>query len=144
VTDPTGLKATATVSLPGTATVADHERPVLSEVSVVSPFAVGGRTRISSRQRRIHRGTAFRFRLSEPATVRIAIERAGCGRKRGAVGTLTRRGLKAGRHRIAFSGRIGRRALRPGRYRARLTATDPSGNRSRTRTLRFRVVRARR
>jgi len=164
VTDPTGLKASTTVSLPGTGTVADHERPVLSELSVVSPFAVGGRTRISSRKRRIHSGTAFRFRLSEPATVRIAIDRAGRGRKRGkrclkpsrglqharrctryvAVGSLTRRGLKAGRHRIPFSGRIGRRALRPGPYRARLTATDLSGNRSRTRKLRFRVVRTRR
>ena len=166
VTDPTGLKATATVSLPGTATAApvdDNERPVLSEVSVASPFAVAGRTRVSSRQR-IQRGTAFRFRLSEAATVRIAIERAGHGRKRGkrclkptrrlrdarrcrryvAVGTLTRRDLKAGSRRIAFSGRIGRRALLPWRYRARLTATDLSGNRSRTRKLRFRVVRARR
>jgi hypothetical protein len=56
-------------------------------------------------------------------------------------GTLTRRNLDAGRGRIGFSGRIGRRALRPGRYRATLTATDLAGNRSPARRLSFRVVR---
>jgi hypothetical protein len=56
-------------------------------------------------------------------------------------GALTRRNLAAGRDRIGFSGRIGRRALRPGRYRATLTATDLAGNRSRAHQVSFRVVR---
>jgi hypothetical protein len=164
VTDPTGLKAVTTVSLPGTATVADHERPVLSELSVVSPFAVAWpyADQLSAA------ANPQRHRL--PLSPLRAGHRPDCnrpsraGRKRGkrclkpsrglqharrctrwvAVGRLTRRGLKAGRHRTPFSGRLGRRALRPGPYRARLTATDLSGNRSKTRKLRFRVVRTRR
>ena len=57
------------------------------------------------------------------------------------VGTLTRRKTVAGANRIKFSGRIGRRALRRGRYRATLVATDEAGNRSTPRSVRFRVVR---
>ena len=56
------------------------------------------------------------------------------------VGALRASG-KAGVNRLSFSGRIGRRALRPGRYRARATATDLAGNVSAERRLTFRVVR---
>ncbi|HEU5110106.1 MAG TPA: hypothetical protein VFT95_16310 [Micromonosporaceae bacterium] len=57
--------------------------------------------------------------------------------------TLSRRTSTAasGTSRVRFTGRIGKRALRPGRYRAVLTATDAAGNRSAPRTTRFRVVR---
>ena len=48
---------------------------------------------------------------------------------------------KAGGNRLSFSGRIGRRVLRPGRYRARATATDLAGNVGAARRLTFRVVR---
>ena len=121
-----------------------------------------GPTRISAR-RRAPRGSAFRFRLSEDASVALTIERSLPGRRstrrRGAClpderrfrrrprctrykreGTLRRRG-RQGRNDIRFSGRIGRRALKPGRYRASLRATDAAGNRSRTRYLDFQVVR---
>jgi CSLREA domain-containing protein len=55
-------------------------------------------------------------------------------------GTL-RRQAKAGRNRIAFSGRIGRRALTAGTYRIRAGATDAAGNTSTTASNRFRIVR---
>ena len=42
---------------------------------------------------------------------------------------------------IAFSGRIGRKALKPGSYRFRLVAIDAAGNKSADRLLKFRVVR---
>jgi hypothetical protein len=42
---------------------------------------------------------------------------------------------------LKFSGRIGRRALRPGSYRATITATDAAGNKSRPKTLSFKIVR---
>jgi hypothetical protein len=42
---------------------------------------------------------------------------------------------------VKFSGRIGRKKLKPGRYRARLVAVDPDGNRSPGRTVKFRIVR---
>lgn len=54
---------------------------------------------------------------------------------------LVRAGRGPGRVKTPFSGRIGRRALRPGLHRATLTATDPAGNHSRPRRVRFRVVR---
>jgi extracellular elastinolytic metalloproteinase len=111
--------------------------------------------------RRAPRGTTFRFRLSEPATARIAIGRARPGRAvrgrcrrpsrrlRGrrrctryvSEGTLVRRDLPAGARRVAFSGRIGRRALRPGGHRATISARDEAGNRSRGRRLTFTIVR---
>jgi hypothetical protein len=46
----------------------------------------------------------------------------------------------AGENHRRFSGRIGGRSLRPGRYRASLTATDPAGNASAPRRLPFRVL----
>jgi hypothetical protein len=80
------------------------------------------------------RGTAFRLTVSKAATVKIAIAHG----KRTA-GTL-KRASRQGLNRIVFSGRIGRRALRPGRYAARIVAIDASGRRSAPRTLRFTVV----
>ena len=143
----------------------DGAAPGLTGVSLArTRFRVGrSPTAGTAQRRRAPVGTAFRFRLSEPASVRIAVQRAAAGRRsRGRClrptrrlrraprcnrfvavrpGTITRRNLAAGRSRIGFSGRIGRRALRPGRYRATLTATDPAGNRSRGRRTSFRVVR---
>ena len=58
-------------------------------------------------------------------------------------GTL-RRGEPAGAASVKFSGRIGRRAVKPGRYRATIRATDAAGNTSAGETLAFRVVAARR
>ena len=46
-----------------------------------------------------------------------------------------------GTNRKKFSGRIGKRTLRPGRYRARLVARDAAGNASKRVTLNFRIVR---
>jgi hypothetical protein len=42
---------------------------------------------------------------------------------------------------VRFSGRIGRRALRPGRYRLAVRAVDAAGNRSAARSAAFRIVR---
>jgi hypothetical protein len=97
-------------------------------------FRVGLRaTPISARA--IPAGTKFRFRLAAPAKVAIVIERRTNARRVGQrcvlirrgsvrthpcfrrVGTLRRRG-KAGTNSVAFSGRIGRRPLSPGTYRA--------------------------
>jgi pimeloyl-ACP methyl ester carboxylesterase len=81
--------------------------------------------------------TSFRFRLSAAATVTISILRLR-GHHR-TVGTLTRAG-RAGGNRIAFSGRVRHRTLKPGRYRAVLRATN-AGGRSAAVRLRFTVVR---
>jgi hypothetical protein len=102
---------------------------------------------------RLHRapvGTSFRFKLTAAATVKVTITRSAGGLRRGrrclapsaklrraharrctrtiVVGVLTRANLRASADRIAFSGRIGRRALRPGFYRAVLRASNAAGH----------------
>ena len=95
-------------------------------------------------------GTRFRFNLSAPAQVRIAITRLAPGLRRGrscvaptrklrraharpctrriTVGTLTRSRLRKGANSIAFSGRIGRRPLVPHAYRATLDRRSARAN----------------
>ena len=105
-------------------------------------------------------GTAVRFTLSARANVTIAIERRAAGRKVGRqcrrataklrrkrrctrwerVGALSRKGLDGGRRSVAFSGRMGRRALAPGAYRATVKAANAAGS-SKPATLAFTVVR---
>jgi hypothetical protein len=48
---------------------------------------------------------------------------------------------QAGRQATAFSGRVRRRALKPGRYRARLVATDALSARSQESRVALRIVR---
>jgi hypothetical protein len=86
------------------------------------------------------RGTRFRYTLTEAARVTLKIRRARRGAGYRTVARLTRTGA-SGANRIRFTGRVGGRVLRPGRYRAVLTATDAAGNRSAPRRLRFRIVR---
>jgi hypothetical protein len=118
-------------------------------------------------RRRVPRGTKIRFRLSEAAKVKLVIERKLPGRKtrrrvggrlrtvcvrptralRRArrctryvrAGTLTRTYAVAGAKTVSFSGRIGRRKLKVGKYRLTLTATDGAGNRSRAQRRAFTV-----
>ena len=102
--------------------------------------------------RRAPRGTVIRFTLSAPAKLRIAITRSAPGLRRGrlcsaptptlkrrhakrcvrtvVVGTLTRAGERSGPGRLPFTGRIGRRALGPGAYRALLIASNQEGRSS--------------
>ncbi len=114
-----------------------------------------GRTSV---RRRRPKGTTFSFSLDQPAKVKVAISRELAGRKVGkkckpptralrrkrrctrlqGVGTLTR-GAHTGTNRIKFTGRIGRRALKPGRYQAAFTATDAAGT-SKPSVLRFTIV----
>lgn len=105
------------------------------------------------------RGTTFIFTLSEDARTSIRIERVVAGRRSGrrcvkprpglrrrctrfvAAITLTRANTRSGVNRVRFTGRVGRRKLAPGRYRATVVATDGAGNRSAPRSVRFTVVR---
>jgi hypothetical protein len=106
----------------------------------VSPsrFAVAG-TGPKSRRSRTPHGTRFRFQLSTSADVRIVIQRRGRGHRFHKVGSLTRHAA-AGLDTIRFSGRLGRKALRPGRYSAMVTATDAAGHRTGTQRVTFTIV----
>jgi uncharacterized delta-60 repeat protein len=127
------------VSPPGT-TGPTADALTLSGVRLTNrKFAVGrartprvGQAQAAARRKR---GTAFRFRLNHAATLSIRIKRSG---KRVA---LLKRTAQAGGNRVRFSGRVGRRALRPGRYRATLTAVDAAGKRARPATVAFRILR---
>jgi RTX calcium-binding nonapeptide repeat (4 copies) len=107
------------------------------------------------------RGTSFRYVLSEAATVTFAIKRRVRGRRVGGkcrrqtARNRTRRpcirlvrsgafqkASVAGPNRKRFSGRIGKRALRPGAYVALVSARDAAGNVSKRTRARFTVLRA--
>jgi hypothetical protein len=114
---------------PGGAPGPDTQAPVLSD--------------FASTRKAFAKRTRFRFTLSEDARVTIRIQRAiGTGaRKRYRTLTAIRRAGAAGRNATAFSRKIGRRVLRPGRYRAVAIATDTAGNRSAPRRAAFRIAR---
>jgi hypothetical protein len=126
----------------------DTTPPVISGVSLSKrTFAVG-------------KGTTFRFSISEPGSVRIAFAKRTTGRRVGgkcrpktrknrhrrkcayfkALGAIRRTGLPAGAVSIKFNGKLGKRNLRPGRYRATIIVTDGAGNVTRAKVT-FRVVR---
>jgi hypothetical protein len=110
------------------------------------------------------RSTTFVLRLSERAKVSFRFQKARRGQRVGRrclkpnPSRTNRRSctrytswgpywrtatLKKGTSRIRFVGKLGRRWLPSGRWRARIVARDPAGNKSRTRTLHFKVLRRR-
>ena len=106
------------------------------------------------------KGSAFLFTLSAPSSVTVNIGRVTTGVARGhtcvartrrtrhlrrcrrlvAVGRLARSSEPSGRDRLAFTGEIGSRALRPGSYRATLQAQNQLGI-SAPETVAFAIVR---
>jgi hypothetical protein len=123
-----------------TVSYADNVAPSVTGFTA-SPrtFRVGaGATPVTARAAK---GTKFKLTLSEDAKVAIAIAQVKPGKHKRLVprGTL-RRSLKAGKRTVKFSGRIGTRKLKPGRYVATVTATDASGNKSKKKTVKLRVV----
>jgi hypothetical protein len=118
-------------------------------------------TAVSARTHKAPLGTQVLFNLSVPARVKVAITTTAHGLRRGktcatptrklrrahakpctrtvVLGTLTRAHEPQGRDAIAFSGRIGQRALRRGTYAAILKADNAAGV-SRAVRLAFRIV----
>jgi hypothetical protein len=119
------------------------------------------RTRFAVVSRRAARGgTTFRYDLSEAGTVSMTLRRRMAGRK--VDGKCRRRthanhrrpaciryrwagrllqASVAGRNRRRFGGRLGKRTLHPGRFRAEFVAVDAAANRSRRKTVHFTIVR---
>ncbi len=146
---------------------ADTTRPALTG----GPIRIAPRFEVSTRPTPPRavlsgRGSTIGFRVSEPASVKLAVERVYPGikrkgrggtrcvraRSRGVprrkrctaaklIGWLVRNS-SSGAKRVPFSGRIGRKALAPGRYRIRAGAVDANANPARHRTSReFTIVR---
>jgi hypothetical protein len=139
---------------------ADTEAPLFDGPVTVTNHVFRAGSPAAARQSAAPRGTVFRYTLSEAAQMSIEIQRRAAGRRVGrrcrppsprlrkrrrCTRWLGRGALAApavaGQNSTPFSGRIGRRTLKPGRYRARLAATDGAGNRSAERRVRFRIVR---
>jgi len=121
----------------------DRTAPVFAR-ALASPatFAVDrhglSETAVSARAMR---GTTFRYTLSEAARVLFTINLIGPGPKRDSRIGRFAQDSTTGANAKRFSGRIGSKTLRPGRYRATLIATDAAKNRSKPRSIIFRVVR---
>ncbi len=125
---PAGTRLRLTLSEPASVTIRISSR-------LGDGLRDGGRCRPATRLRTARllgrlRGAARAKRLRALRCVRL-------GRT---LGTL-RRSLAAGRRSVAFSGRIGRSALRAGRYVATVAAVDLAGNVSTSRQARFTIVR---
>jgi hypothetical protein len=104
------------------------------------------RKRKGQASRAARRGTKFTYTLSEPATVRITIEgqrKVRGGKKRKArfvkVTTLSAQ-EQSGKQSTPFSGLVKGRPLKPGRYRATITATDSAGQASAPQQRSFKIV----
>ncbi|HEX6229676.1 MAG TPA: hypothetical protein VFZ41_09490 [Solirubrobacterales bacterium] len=158
-----------------------YDAPTAPAISATRPSITG--LRVQPRRFRVARrrtvrisaraGTKIRFNLSEPATVRLTVQRRlrgvrvrvrgrvrclkptprnrrralrkrRCARFRRALPPIIRRNRLAGANRIGFSGRVGRRTLRPGGHRVVAVAFNQAGQRSAPRRAGFRVLRPQR
>jgi hypothetical protein len=158
-----------------------HVGHATKAISILAPPAIGGGGTVKDRvgatiagatmtnrvfavgnlARKVRHGTRFLFKLSEPASVKVAIEQPRRGRRSGGKcrkpsaklrtkkacmryvrkGQLTSPGV-LGQNSLAFTGKLRGKALRPGRYRARISAIDAAGNPSTNQPkLPFRIVR---
>src|SRR5262249_8304073 len=116
-------------------------------------------TPISARKHPVPRGSSFSYSLNVPADVKITITRLLPGRRGGnrcrrpthklrskpacvrsaKKGTLRRAGV-AGANKVPFSGRIGRKALPAGNYRAKIVASVTGAADSAPRSVKFTIV----
>ena len=133
------------VPAPGTGVARDAIRPALTRVGLSRSVFRAARSGPAVAARRRAVGTRLRFRLSEAATVRLAVQRRVKTRRGGRrwktlKGSATLAG-RAGANAFAFRGRLAGRRLPAGRYRLLARAQDPARNRSALRHVSFRIAR---
>ncbi|MEA2268168.1 MAG: hypothetical protein QOC64_778 [Solirubrobacteraceae bacterium] len=122
-------------------------------------FAVSRSARVADKRRgRAPDGTTITWMLNDRGTVSLSVQKLVAGRRvdgrcvaasakrRGRactravrVGTLKRAAIK-GENTVRFSGRVGKRTLRPGRYRMTVRATGSANRSTPAKTLTFTVV----
>jgi hypothetical protein len=133
-----GTAVTHTWAKPGSYTVsATATDGAVNTASTSSTVVVKDRTPPTISHVSVKRRTA-RFTLSEKATVKLVVKRRHHRKSR----TLKRRGLRAGKRSVKLGPRHGKHALAPGRYTLTITATDPAGNKSRQKVVKFKVRRS--
>jgi hypothetical protein len=95
-----------------------------------------GKVSLTHKRFRAGRGaTALRLTLSERATLVVTVKRGRVVR-----GTVVRASARAGAVKQAIGARFAGQKLRPGLYTATVAAIDGAGNRSKTHSVKFRVV----
>jgi Pro-kumamolisin, activation domain/IPT/TIG domain len=87
-------------------------------------------------------GTTFTFSLDQAASVTLRFTRLARRQRHGVAAGRLRRSAAGGRVSVVFRGRTSTGPLAPGRYLVTVTATGIGGVPSRSRSLRFTVVRA--
>jgi hypothetical protein len=143
-------------------TTGDTVAPVVSKVSIKPKRFLAGKKLRKKTKKRPAVGGRLRYTLSEAAKVSVRIDaklkgkrvKGRCvkprprNRKRRRCNRFVRRGTlsangKLGANRLNVTGLIKKRKLRPGRYRATITATDEAGNVSEPRPVSFKILRKR-
>ncbi len=150
--DPTGVVAAQQVVTPP-----DTTKPTFTKYALSRKRFRVAKASTPIAARKAPRGTTLSYTLSEAASVRFKVQQVRKGRKKGkrcvvgrttgkrcttrrTRGTLTRTAA-AGASKLAFSGRVGARALKPGSYVIVAVARDAAGNASAPRTVAFKIVR---
>jgi hypothetical protein len=80
------------------------------------------------------------YKLSEPATVKLRVQRKAGRKWKTLRGALSQTGA-AGLNKLRFAGRIGGKRLARGSFRLTAVATDGAANTSKQRVVRFSVLR---
>ena len=126
--DPHGGRAVARAAI-----AVDGSTPRITRLATSAKvLGVGRRGR---RAKRLPRVATIRFRLSEPAAVRLTLERVRFGGRKTPPRQIARPG-RAGLNRLA----VRARGLRPGRYKLLVGASDAVGHEAAPRKLELRVV----
>ncbi len=107
---------------------ADKTPPILSKFRILKRKAKAGKR------------NAFRFKLDDRAKVVITIRRITKGKGKKAQGAIVKTGVAAGNRKIGFRGKVGKKRLKPARYKATAVAVDQFGNRSKPRKAGFRIL----
>jgi hypothetical protein len=123
-----GSNASAPVDTGPIAALTDTVAPVITGLKIAP-------ARFTARQ-----GARINFKLSERATVVVTVKRRAAHSSRLTKVATLRRSEPAGTSHISMKRRLGRVALRSGRYVATVSAVDGAGNRSRGSRLTFQVV----
>jgi hypothetical protein len=129
---------------PGGGGSTDTTAPEIKSLALSpSHFAVASDTTVlarKKRKRKAHRGTTISFKLSEAADGTFTIVGKKPRRGKAKRYLIDLAGLKKGKDKLAFSGRVAKKALKAGTYTLFVVATDAAGNRSKSAKAKFTIV----
>ena len=135
--------------------------PVIKKLKLTrTKFKVNKKAKAPKIAKKVAAGTLIKYALSEPATLKIQVEKPAGGRKVGrscvkpgksnkkkkpcvryvSLGTALNLSARAGNRSTPFSGKVKSKVLKAGKYRLVLLASDAEGNTSKLSTAKFRIV----